>query len=127
MNRQLGYASPADLTNLYLQFYWNRISLQIQTAIRHINVTSSGRQWIVNLYNSVFRAEREFILCGPPRNCTTPGIQFQSACISLLPAIRPEFRGKRASIPPNLDAYLKAPICAPDHVPLWLRQLYVRL
>jgi len=43
MNRQLGYASPADLTDLYPQFYWNSISSHIQTAIRYLNVTSSGR------------------------------------------------------------------------------------
>ena len=67
MNRQLGYASPADLTALYPQFYWNSISSHIQTAIRYLNVTSSGRQWIANLYSNVFRAERELSLCGPQR------------------------------------------------------------
>ena len=56
MNAQLGYTSPADLVNLYPQFYWNSISPNIQTAIRYLNVTSSGRQWIAGLYN-VFRAE----------------------------------------------------------------------
>jgi hypothetical protein len=30
----------------------------VQTAIRYLNVTSSGRQWIANLYSNVFRAER---------------------------------------------------------------------
>ena len=67
MNKQLGYASPADLTDLYPQFYWNGISSHIQTAIRYLNVTSSGRQWIANLYSNVFRAERELNLCGPQR------------------------------------------------------------
>jgi hypothetical protein len=65
MTRQLGYTSPADLTDQYLQFYWNSISAHIQTAIRYLNVTSSGRQWIANLYSNVFRAERELSLCGP--------------------------------------------------------------
>ena len=63
MNKQLGYASPADLTDLYPQFYWNSVSSHIQTAIRYLNVTSSGRQWIANLYSNVFRAERE-LSCG---------------------------------------------------------------
>jgi hypothetical protein len=67
MNRQLGYTSPADLTDLYPQFYWNSVSPHIQTAIRYLNVTSSGRQWIANLYSNVFRAERELSLCGPQR------------------------------------------------------------
>jgi hypothetical protein len=65
MNRQLGYTSPADLVNLYPQFYWQSISPQIQTAIRYLNVTSSGRQWIAGLYSNVFRAERDLGLGGP--------------------------------------------------------------
>jgi hypothetical protein len=67
MNKQLGYTSPADLTDLYPQFYWNRISSHIQTAIRYLNVTSSGRQWIATLYSNIFRAERELSLSGPQR------------------------------------------------------------
>jgi hypothetical protein len=59
MNRQLGYSSPADLTDRYPQFYWNSVSEHIQTAIRYLNVSSSGRQWIASLYSNVFRAERD--------------------------------------------------------------------
>jgi hypothetical protein len=59
MNKQLGYTSPADLTDLYPQFYWGSVSRHIQRAIRYLNITSSGRQWIASLYSNVFRAERE--------------------------------------------------------------------
>jgi hypothetical protein len=65
INKQLGYTSPADLTDLYPQFYWNSVSTHVQTAIRYLNVTSSGRQWIANMYSNIFRAERELSLCGP--------------------------------------------------------------
>jgi hypothetical protein len=65
MNRQLGYTSPADLTDQYPQFYWNSISAHIQTAIRYLNVTSSGRQWVATLYSNVFRAEG--VLAGAPQ------------------------------------------------------------
>jgi hypothetical protein len=65
MSKQFGYASPADLVDLYSQFYWNNVSPHIQPAIRYLNVTSSGRQWIANLYSNVFRAERDLHLCGP--------------------------------------------------------------
>src|SRR4030095_13336286 len=65
LNRQLGYESPADLTEFYPQFYWKTVSPHIQSAIRYLNVTSSGRQWIANLYSNVFRAERDLSLCGP--------------------------------------------------------------
>ncbi len=67
MNRQFGYTSPADLTRRYPQHYWNTISPHIQTAIRYLNFTSSGRQWIANLYANIFCAERDLSLTGPER------------------------------------------------------------
>ena len=65
MNKTLGYETPADVVYKYPQFYWNNVAPQIQTAIRYLNVTSSGRQWIANLHSNVFRAEREMNLSGP--------------------------------------------------------------
>jgi hypothetical protein len=59
LNRQLGYESPADFVDKYPQFYWDNVSPHIQNAIRFLNVTSSGRQWINGLYSNVFRAEHE--------------------------------------------------------------------
>jgi hypothetical protein len=65
LNKTLGYDTPADIVYKYPNFYWNNAAPQIQTAIRYLNVTSSGRQWISNLYGNVFRAEREMALSGP--------------------------------------------------------------
>lgn len=65
LNKSLGYETPADVVYKYPQFYWNNVAPQIQTAIRYLNVTSSGRQWIANLYSNVFRAEHEMNLSGP--------------------------------------------------------------
>ena len=65
MNRQLGYESPADIVNRYPQFYFNTVAPHIQTEIRYLNMTASGRQWIANLYANVFRAERDISLSGP--------------------------------------------------------------
>jgi hypothetical protein len=67
LNRPLGYSSPADLVNLYPQFYWNRVAPHVQTAIRYLNVMSTGRQWIANLYSNVFRAERDIYRSGPQK------------------------------------------------------------
>ena len=64
-NKQLGYESPADLVDKYPQFYWNSVCPYVQDAIRYLNVTSSGRQWIAGLYSNVFRAERDVRLSGP--------------------------------------------------------------
>jgi len=65
LNKQLGYESPSDLVDRYPQFYWNSVSPHIQTAIRYLNVTSSGRRWIAGLYSNLFRAEHELRLSGP--------------------------------------------------------------
>ena len=58
VNKQLGYGSPADIVDLYPQFYWNSVLRHVQTAIRYLSVTESGRQWIANLYSNIYRAER---------------------------------------------------------------------
>ena len=65
LNTSLGYNTPADVIYKYPQFYWTHVAPQVQAAIRYLNVTSSGRQWIANLHSNVFRAEREVILSGP--------------------------------------------------------------
>jgi hypothetical protein len=57
-NKHLGYECPADVVDRYPQFYWNSVSPHVQAAIRYMEVTASGRQWIANLYSNVFRAER---------------------------------------------------------------------
>jgi hypothetical protein len=67
LNRQLGYTSPADLMDVYPQFYYNSVAPHIQAAIRYLNMTSTGRQWIASLYSNVFRAERDVSLSGPER------------------------------------------------------------
>jgi hypothetical protein len=82
MNKQLGYDSPADLVESYSQFYWNTVSPHIQLAIRYLNVTSSGRQWVANLYSNVFRAERHLHLFGPQ------GRSDLGCCRSAVPALR---------------------------------------
>ena len=48
MNKQLGYTSPADLTDLYPQFYWNSVSLAYPDrhplSQRHLERTAVDRQ-----------------------------------------------------------------------------------
>jgi hypothetical protein len=67
LNGQLGYESPADLVLKYPQFYWNCVAPYVQTAIKYLNVTATGRQWVSNLYSNVFRAERDIALSGPQK------------------------------------------------------------
>src|ERR1700755_317320 len=67
LTKSLAYATPADIVYKFPQFYWTNVAPQIQLAIRYLNATSSGRQWIANLYSNVFRAEREVNLARPQR------------------------------------------------------------
>ena len=67
LNRQLGYASPADLVERFPDFYWTSVSPHIQDAVGYLNVTTSGRQWIANLHSHVFCAEHCYALMGPQR------------------------------------------------------------
>lgn len=62
LNEKFGYTSPADLIDLHPRLYLNSLSAHLHTAIRYLNVTSSGRQWIACLYSNVYRAEGELAL-----------------------------------------------------------------
>jgi hypothetical protein len=61
MNTQLGYATPADLTDQYPKFYYRSVYPHIRSAIRYLRVTSSGRRWISSLYSNVFQAEHDLV------------------------------------------------------------------
>jgi hypothetical protein len=65
LNKKLGYDTLTDVVYEYPQFCWNTVAPQIKMAIRYLNLTSRGRQWVANLYGNVFRAERELHLSGP--------------------------------------------------------------
>lgn len=67
LNKKLGYGTPADIVYKFPQFYWTNVAPQIQLAVRYLNVTSRGRQWLANLHSNVFRAERDVNLSGPQR------------------------------------------------------------
>jgi hypothetical protein len=61
VNEKFGYTSAADLIDLYPQFYFNGLSTHLRSAIRYLNVTSSGRRWVDSLYSNIFRAERNVL------------------------------------------------------------------
>jgi hypothetical protein len=61
VNQEFGYTSAADLIDLYPQFYFNSLSTHLRSAIRYLNVTSSGRRWVDSLYSNIFRAERNVL------------------------------------------------------------------
>lgn len=54
VNKELGYASPADLAERYPRFFWAKVGPYIRDARRHLEQTVEGRQWLAQLYNNVF-------------------------------------------------------------------------
>ena len=53
----LGYTSAADLRHSYPGFFWRMVRPHIEAALRYLQVTQEGKQWIASLYGNVFAAE----------------------------------------------------------------------
>jgi hypothetical protein len=54
INQRLGYISPADLAEQYPTFFWSKVEPYVGDAIRHLELTMEGRQWVAQLYSNVF-------------------------------------------------------------------------
>ena len=63
--KALGYSSPADLVDAYPKFYWATVEPYIGDAVRYLNLTSEGKQWVANLYSHVFAVEHRKPVRGP--------------------------------------------------------------
>jgi len=58
-NARLNYQNPGDMREKYGAFFWKSIHPYIGDAIRYLQVTHEGRQWITNLNSHVFSAEHQ--------------------------------------------------------------------
>ncbi len=56
-NEKLGYQTPDDLRAAYPAFFWQAVRPYIGDALRYLQVTQEGKQWIANLYAHVFSEE----------------------------------------------------------------------
>jgi hypothetical protein len=65
INEKLGYATPADLAEQYPRFFWNKVEPYIGDAIRYLELTMEGRQWVAQLYSNVFAIEHRRQHMGP--------------------------------------------------------------
>ena len=63
--RQLGYEGPADVVEKYPDFFWGCVEPYIQPALRYLELTTEGKQWVANLYNNVFQVEHRSSNIGP--------------------------------------------------------------
>ena len=65
MAEKLDYRSPADIVEKYPEFFWSCVQPYIQPALRYLELTSEGKQWVANLYNNVFQVEHRASFIGP--------------------------------------------------------------
>jgi hypothetical protein len=65
MAARCGYANPADMVDRYPAFFWKTVEPYIGPALRYLELTIEGKQWIANLYSHVFTIEHERRRLGP--------------------------------------------------------------
>ncbi len=56
-NQENGYKNPGDMRKGYAGFFWKVVKPFIGEAVRYLNVTQAGKQWVAGLYAHVFSAE----------------------------------------------------------------------
>jgi hypothetical protein len=61
----LGLTSPADLVDAYPTFFWGKVEPYLGDALRYLERTTEGKQWIANLYSHVFAVEHHRRRLGP--------------------------------------------------------------
>lgn len=64
-NKTLGYNSPADLCECYPTFFWEKVEPYVGPALRYLDNTLEGKQWIANLYGHVFSVAHHRRRMGP--------------------------------------------------------------
>ena len=70
---RLGLASPADLGDRFVDFFWERVEPLVGDALRYLALTREGRQYTANLYAQVFTVEHRRWRMGPhPGVATRP-------------------------------------------------------
>jgi len=65
MAAELGFSSPMDLVERYPEFFWTNVQPYIGKAVWFLEQTIEGKQWVAQLYNHLFQAERGANTLGP--------------------------------------------------------------
>lgn len=63
--RQLGYETPMDLVERYPEFFWSHVQPYIGPALRYLEQTIEGKQWVAQLYNHVYQVDCRSSCLGP--------------------------------------------------------------
>lgn len=62
---KLGYDTPMDLMEQFPSFFWQQVQPLIGPALRHLEQTMEGKQWVAQLYNHVFQVSHRASCLGP--------------------------------------------------------------
>ena len=65
MAEKLGYETPMDLMEQFPNFFWSQVNPLIGPALRHLEQTMEGKQWVAQLYNHVFQVSHRASCLGP--------------------------------------------------------------
>lgn len=57
VNQKIGYENPGHMRRKFTQFYYNVVVPYIGDAVRFLNITQEGKQWIANLHAHVHKIE----------------------------------------------------------------------
>jgi len=63
--QKLGYKTPMDLMEQFPKFFWQQVQPLIGPALRHLEQTMEGKQWVSQLYNHVFQVSHRASCLGP--------------------------------------------------------------
>jgi hypothetical protein len=63
--QKLGYDTPMDLMDQFPNFFWQQVQPLIGPALRHLERTMDGKQWVAQLYNHVFQVSHRASCLGP--------------------------------------------------------------
>ena len=67
---KLGYETPMDLMEQFPNFFWSQVQPLIGPALKHLEQTMEGKQWVAQLYNHVFQVSQRASCLGPfPGDC----------------------------------------------------------
>ncbi len=67
LDTKLKCRNAGDLADTYPRFFWSKVEPYIGPALKHLERTIEGRQWIANLYAHVFIEEKMRHRLGPER------------------------------------------------------------
>jgi len=57
VNKRFDYKTPGQMRSSFAKFFWDVVSPNIETALRYLEVTQEGKEWISNLHSHVFASE----------------------------------------------------------------------